>query len=115
LAGEWLYIALAGVAATRHRDGYRPSPAMAVVLRELALLAEAQRADRGSGNGSALVPPPAATAEPVAICTREAAVLLGRSDRAVRKMVAVGHLPAVRSGNRWMIPLEAVEARRKVS
>jgi excisionase family DNA binding protein len=81
----------------------------AIAKLRLCSAAHRARADPGTFG--------AEPAEPVRVSdrqltTREASHLLGITDRAVRKAITEGRLPAERSGGRWLINSEDVARYR---
>ena len=70
------------------------------VLAALRLASLAYRS--GSGTKLAVVQPGRQESE-TWLTTVEAASMLGVTDRAVRKRIAAGRLPAVKPGGRWLI------------
>ena len=66
----------------------------------------------GSGIGTKRVAGPMSSAEShVGLTTAEAATEMGVTDRAIRKQIATGRLPARRHGGRWLIYRNDVDIR----
>ena len=74
----------------------------------------AEMTERAAARGSAALPqaegPPPSPAMTETVTTREAAALLGRSERRVRQLIDCGDLPARRRGRDWLVDRAAATA-----
>ncbi|AJC60166.1 hypothetical protein GZL_07616 [Streptomyces sp. 769] len=115
VAGEVLRALVRDLTARVRADGGEvPPPEVRRVL--YALHTAAQRADASDSDTAPFEPTTATGTAPGpsgTVCVAEAAALMGCTPRYVRALIAAGHLPAERVGERvWAIDTDALDHYR---